>query len=447
MSLRRIIAPALVLVLACGSDHRPTGSNVEGEDCLNCAKNEDTAPLGGAGGLMLNSGPAGNNTPSGGGGGGSGAGFGSLPEADAGLVAPEPVAECGNNVREGSEECDGADFGGLSCATFGFSEGAVVCGDSCAVDSSACTGVEVCSDGRDNDGDSLIDCQDDNCLEACEDPCADPRTLPDGTLLNGQLLQHSLGEASSCADNPTGGGQVVFLYEPALTGVAEITLFSNDGSLSLSLRNQCTDTSLQELECGQAEPGSNYSVLEVEVTLETPAYIVVESGERQVAASFQLVATSREVICSDGYIDGSEQCDDGNYDDGDGCSSECVFQPNEAEPNANLNQANTYTDPGFVGVITNVQDVDTVSIEVPAGGTLVAETSDLGDGQCLRNELDNRLTIFNSQGEVMATDDDSGIGYCAAAIATDLSAGEYFVSLTASGASQSFAYRLRLRLR
>ena len=31
-------------------------------------------------------------------------------------------------------------------------------------------------------------------------------------------------------------------------------------------------------------------------------------------------------ICGDGFIDGDEECDDGNDDDGDGCSSECLLE-------------------------------------------------------------------------------------------------------------------------
>jgi cysteine-rich repeat protein len=33
------------------------------------------------------------------------------------------------------------------------------------------------------------------------------------------------------------------------------------------------------------------------------------------------------VLCGNGVIDGDEECDDGNQDDGDGCSSTCVEEP------------------------------------------------------------------------------------------------------------------------
>jgi hypothetical protein len=63
--------------------------------------------------------------------------------------APPPVIceMCNNGVREGSESCDGDDFGGASCEGFGFSGGVLVCDASCMIDTSMCeaahTGADV----------------------------------------------------------------------------------------------------------------------------------------------------------------------------------------------------------------------------------------------------------------------------------------------------------------
>ncbi|HEY8516303.1 MAG TPA: hypothetical protein VIS07_12375 [Candidatus Binatia bacterium] len=45
---------------------------------------------------------------------------------------------CGNGRREGSEDCDGADFGGQSCDSFGFSGGRLRCTSTCGIDTSEC---------------------------------------------------------------------------------------------------------------------------------------------------------------------------------------------------------------------------------------------------------------------------------------------------------------------
>ncbi|MBC7074114.1 hypothetical protein H5T58_01875, partial [Candidatus Parcubacteria bacterium] len=40
--------------------------------------------------------------------------------------------------KQGSEECDGHDFGGTSCKSFGYSEGELICRPNCTIDTSKC---------------------------------------------------------------------------------------------------------------------------------------------------------------------------------------------------------------------------------------------------------------------------------------------------------------------
>jgi hypothetical protein len=47
---------------------------------------------------------------------------------------------CGDGRRQGSEQCDGSDFGGQDCSSFGFSGGgSLSCSSSCQIDSSGCS--------------------------------------------------------------------------------------------------------------------------------------------------------------------------------------------------------------------------------------------------------------------------------------------------------------------
>ncbi len=64
-------------------------------------------------------------------------------------------AVCGDGVREGVEECDGSDFGGLDCGDFGFSGGFLVCSTSCEIETTSCTGgsCTVVGDSCLSDGD------------------------------------------------------------------------------------------------------------------------------------------------------------------------------------------------------------------------------------------------------------------------------------------------------
>lgn len=76
--------------------------------------------------------------------------------------------ECGNNTREGSEQCDVTDLGGLTCASYGFSQGSLSCRANCTINASMCTnpggssgscgngtieGTEPCDDGNTVGGD------------------------------------------------------------------------------------------------------------------------------------------------------------------------------------------------------------------------------------------------------------------------------------------------------
>jgi len=58
-----------------------------------------------------------------------------------------PEAECGDNVAEGMEECDGSDFGGWTCLELGYDAGSLGCTGDCVLVTSGCTGDPVCGNG------------------------------------------------------------------------------------------------------------------------------------------------------------------------------------------------------------------------------------------------------------------------------------------------------------
>lgn len=364
-------------------------------------------------------------------------------EADGGASDSPPEASvCGNGIQEVGEPCDQDDFGELSCRSFGFSAGALRC-DDCQVDSSDCAGVEACTDGADNDGDDDIDCADDDCQEACADPCADPWPLADAAPTTGEVFGQGPGDRSSCALEGQEGGQVVYAYTPPLDGVADLQLRGLGSELSLSVRTDCADAT-SELYCTAG--GGIQSALVLEVTEGETLYLVVETPARDRVTDFELRAFSHPIVCGDGYVDADEACDDGNVDDSDGCSNQCLFQPDEVEPNDTVEEANASEAFPFFGAIATSDDVDVVTVQVDGSQTLIAQTFDLGDGACAQNRLDSVLTILDETGDVVAEDDDTGTGFCSAVVAEALAEGSYYVSVSAGSAAESFLYRLDVTL-
>lgn len=54
------------------------------------------------------------------------------------------AAQCGNEIKEGTEQCDGPDVGGQTCATLGFDMGVLACAATCQFDTAGCSNM-VCA--------------------------------------------------------------------------------------------------------------------------------------------------------------------------------------------------------------------------------------------------------------------------------------------------------------
>jgi len=351
---------------------------------------------------------------------------------------------CGDALVGAGEQCDGANLDGQSCEALGFEAGELTCTLDCIFDASACTSPEQCQDGLDNDADGGADCEDPECAAACADACAAPVVLPDGASVPGDTTGHApLALPASCADPTQPGPGVVYQITTAHPGFLELELSESSGAdLVLSVRSACGGG---EVACTNTVTGvGSIEKLSLPVMQGETLFLVVSGPE---AAEFTLGAASRTPMCGDGIQDQGETCDDANPDSGDGCSDECTLEATEVEPNGSAASANTYAAP-FFGAIDPLGDVDVISVNLPSGPTsLRVETADVNSAACFENQLDSVIEILDAAGAtVLASDNDSGIGRCARAVAPALAAGNYLVRVKSGGQSPAFPYRLDVTL-
>lgn len=121
---------------------------------------------------------------------------------------------CGDQLKNGDEECDGPDLGGTNCADFNYFDGELLCDPkTCTLDTSGCH----------NCGDGAIDEE-----ESCDVNQLGGQTCEDSGLFSGQLgcnevCQHDLSGCLSCSDvSPAPGGTCPSACDDCVGNTCEI---------------------------------------------------------------------------------------------------------------------------------------------------------------------------------------------------------------------------------
>jgi len=224
---------------------------------------------------------------------------------------------CGDGVKDGGEECDGADLGGTDCTDYGYGSPDGLGCTACELDFSSCVATcdgvlkepgEIC-DGADLGDNSCLDmgysnpdgalcagCVDIDygaCAASCDGLLLEPGETCDGADLGGHSC---LDMGYSTADGATCAGCTTIDYAACLPVC--------DGQLKEPGEP-----------CDGADLGG-YSCLDVGYANAAGAACV----------GCVVDYSACQASCSNGVVEPGEACDDGNLSSGDGCSGMCALE-------------------------------------------------------------------------------------------------------------------------
>ena len=208
---------------------------------------------------------------------------------------------CGNSILDDGEECDEGENNGDNA----------YCSSLCAINS-------VCNDGQDNDGDGLIDYPDDPGCDSLNDNDETDAVVPVTEISGCKYYDINNNNQVDAEELKLGGWTIILekqIVDQDWQQIATTTTAENGESQGCYV--------FPELEEG------NYRVSEslegqtnwLQTYPQNPLYWEFTLIEGQATSSINFA--NYLPICGNSIVDEGEACDDGNIQDGDGCSSVC----------------------------------------------------------------------------------------------------------------------------
>ncbi len=201
-------------------------------------------------------------------------------------TAPDASAECGNGLRELDEACD---------------------------------------DGNLEDGDGCDAHCEPEPPRTCWVHAVELQLQADGSYL-AQVSERTTDRVHTGFGSCGGSGpEYAINFQAKASGKLDLTLTA-DFDTVLYVRSSCLDEA-SELGCAQEQPWGISERLSLEVVRDQEVFVFVDGIGRE-AGSFDLTLRLTPQVCLDGVLGPLENCEDGNLEDGDGCSSGCRIEGN-----------------------------------------------------------------------------------------------------------------------
>jgi cysteine-rich repeat protein len=198
----------------------------------------------------------------------------------------------------------------------------------------------VCGNGIIDGGE---DCDDSNALagDGCDATCklepvgandncpAEVVTLvPNGAVSTATVKSGTVNLFNDFTHNGcTGSGpDAVYAITPATDGVVTATIPDAKFNVSLVARSACLDKTTQ-ITCANTNTGNGGETITFSVQANQTYYVIVDGVAAANIGTFTLDLTLSAPGCGDGLISGTETCDDGNTNAGDGCDATCQLEP------------------------------------------------------------------------------------------------------------------------
>ena len=272
---------------------------------------------------------------------------------------------CGNGIVEAGEQCDdGGTTGGDGCSATCTIETGFTCVGMPSVCTTTCgdgivAGSEQCDDGNAINGDGCNN----SCsvepgfictgtpsvctsLTPSNDECNAAISLTgirSSVLGNNSFATNSAVAAPSCQVN----WQKDMWYSFIITGPRPVTIAVNGITMTDPLVAIYTGTcgALTPVGCDDDSGPGNFSLYTGNLAAGTYYIRVLGYGTGTPGQGSFSLDYNLNGICGNGLIEYSEECDDGNLNNGDGCSSTCAFENATGAKGVSVNEDGVRANP------------------------------------------------------------------------------------------------------